>query len=158
MRTKILIFFLFFWTFITAQNHALTGTIVDENNSPISFVNVVLYQKAESEPFTGTASGEEGNFKLESISQGEYTLEISMIGFKTKTLPITISENISLHTIQIEEDAEQLGKITFYDDDKTNDVGDPMIFDDWDPLVYRQELIFLKNTPRYFKLGLSMNL
>lgn len=110
MRTKILIFFLFFWTFITAQNHALTGTIVDENNSPISFVNVVLYQKAESEPFTGTASGEEGNFKLESISQGEYTLEISMIGFKTKTLPITISENISLHTIQIEEDAEQLGE------------------------------------------------
>jgi len=110
MRTKILIFFLFFWTFITAQNHALTGTIVDENNSPISFVNVVLYQKAESEPFTGTASDEEGNFKLESISQGEYTLEISMIGFKTKTLPITISENISLHTIQIEEDAEQLGE------------------------------------------------
>jgi len=47
---------------------------------------------------------------------------------------------------------------TYYDDDKTNDVGDPMIFDDWDPLVYRQELIFLKNTPRYFKLGLSMNL
>lgn len=47
---------------------------------------------------------------------------------------------------------------TYYDDDPTNDVGDPMIFDDWDPLVYRQELIFLRNTPRYYKLGLEMNL
>ena len=47
---------------------------------------------------------------------------------------------------------------TYYDDDETNDIGDPMIFDNYDPLVYRQELIFLKNTPRYFKLGLKMNL
>jgi hypothetical protein len=47
---------------------------------------------------------------------------------------------------------------TYDDDDETNDIGDPMIFDNYDPLVYRQELIFLKNTPRYFKLGLKMNL
>jgi hypothetical protein len=46
---------------------------------------------------------------------------------------------------------------TYYDDDKTNDVGDPMLFDDWDPLLYRQELIFLKNTPPYFRLGLIIN-
>ena len=46
---------------------------------------------------------------------------------------------------------------TYYDDDQTNDVGDPMLFDDWDPLLYRQELIFLKNTPRYFRLGLIIN-
>ena len=43
---------------------------------------------------------------------------------------------------------------TYYDDDPNNDIGDPMIFSDWDPLVYRQELIFLNNTPRYFKIGL----
>jgi len=47
---------------------------------------------------------------------------------------------------------------TYYDDDETNDIGDPMIFDDWDPLVYRQELIFIKNSPRHFKLGLKMDL
>jgi len=46
---------------------------------------------------------------------------------------------------------------TYYDDDETNDIGDPMIFDH-DPLLYRQELIFLRNTPRYLKLGLKMNL
>ena len=46
---------------------------------------------------------------------------------------------------------------TYYDDDQTNDIGDPMLFDDWDPLLYRQELIFLKNTPRYFKIGLIIN-
>ena len=46
---------------------------------------------------------------------------------------------------------------TYYDDDETNDIGDPMLFDDWDPLLYRQELIFLRNTPRYFKLGLIIN-
>lgn len=110
MRTYILIYFLSFWTFITAQNYTLTGTIVDENNNPVSFVNVVLYQKAESEPFTGTASDEKGNFSIESLSNGEYIVEISMIGFKTKTLPVIISESISLNTIQIEEDAEQLGE------------------------------------------------
>jgi hypothetical protein len=47
---------------------------------------------------------------------------------------------------------------TYYDDDETNDIGDPMIFYDWDPLVYRQELIFIKNSPRHFRLGLKMNL
>ena len=45
----------------------------------------------------------------------------------------------------------------YYDDDETNDIGDPMLYYH-DPLLYRQELIFLKNTPRFFKLGLKMNL
>ncbi len=110
MRTYILIYFLSFWTFITAQNYTLTGTIVDESNLPISFVNVVIYEKIETQAFTGTASDENGNFIIESIAPGEYILEISMIGFKTKSMPITIPENTSLNTIQIEEDAEQLGE------------------------------------------------
>ena len=110
MRIKIFLFFLLCGLQLLAQNNSLSGTVVDDTNTPLSFVNVILYEKGAATPFTGTSSDERGSFTIESITEGEYTLEISMIGYKTKSLNITLSESTSLGTIAIEEDREQLNE------------------------------------------------
>lgn len=99
-----------FSTLLLAQNYSLSGTVVDNTNNPLSYVNVIIYEAEAQEPFTGTSTDETGTFLLETLNTGEYTLEITMIGYKAKSLQITITESISLGTIFLEEDLELLNE------------------------------------------------
>ncbi|MEZ4778069.1 MAG: outer membrane beta-barrel family protein [Flavobacteriaceae bacterium] len=110
MCKKSLFLFLFFGTVALAQDFSISGTIVDENNTPLSFVNVILYEGEAREAFAGTSSDEKGAFAIATLKAGAYTVEISMMGFKTKTFAVTLSENLSLGSIPMEEDMEQLNE------------------------------------------------
>ncbi|WP_142786434.1 TonB-dependent receptor [Changchengzhania lutea] len=72
-------------TSIYAQN-SLTGTVLDENsNSPLAYANVYFSQLEK-----GTISNEKGQFLLENLPSGMHTLVISIIGYETKSLVITL--------------------------------------------------------------------
>lgn len=62
----------------------ITGTILDENNNPIAFTNVVLYNDVSKEVITGTISNEKGIYTFKDILKGKYYIEISALGFETK--------------------------------------------------------------------------
>ncbi|MCB0458141.1 MAG: TonB-dependent receptor [Flavobacteriaceae bacterium] len=110
MCKKSLLLFLFFGTVALSQDFSISGIIVDENNAPLSFVNVILYEEETKEAVTGTSSDEKGAFVIESLNPSVYTVEISMIGFKTKSITVTLSENTSLGSVSLEEDREQLNE------------------------------------------------
>ncbi|MEZ4857386.1 MAG: outer membrane beta-barrel family protein [Flavobacteriaceae bacterium] len=111
MNIKLLALFLFFGTITLAQENAITGTIVDINNTPLSFVNVLLFDKGGVQPLKGTASDDNGNFSIESISEGEYRLEFSMVGFITQTQSLLVSKPLRIPTIIMQEDREALGEV-----------------------------------------------
>ena len=48
-------------TSVTAMAQSITGKVMDENNSPLGFVNVVLL-RADSTYITGTVTDENGIF------------------------------------------------------------------------------------------------
>ncbi|MFD2822562.1 outer membrane beta-barrel family protein [Lacinutrix iliipiscaria] len=107
-------FLFFFFPFIFfAQEYKVSGIIVDENNVPVAYANVLILQQVESEyvNFKGVSTNEEGVFLFESITQGNYQIKASFLGLKTETIDLNLfkDENFS---ITLKEDTEDLDEVT----------------------------------------------
>ena len=83
------LFFMLLPLAVLAQQSAISGTVLDQNNAPISFVTVLAHQlTTESGSATdivstkGTTTDDLGNFSLENLDHGNYTLHFSFIGLK----------------------------------------------------------------------------
>ena len=74
-----ILFFLFFCTNkSSAQSYELSGLVVDQQNQPIPYVNVL-----DTTSLTGAVSNFKGEFKL-LVSSSKNTFKLSSIGFETK--------------------------------------------------------------------------
>ncbi|MFL1895217.1 TonB-dependent siderophore receptor [Aquimarina sp. 2-A2] len=91
-----------------AQTNQLTGKITDSNDQPLIGVNVFLKNTS-----IGTQTDIDGNFSILSIPYGNYTVQVSYVGFKTKELTIAITESqpVHLQTIQLYEGNEILDEV-----------------------------------------------
>jgi iron complex outermembrane receptor protein len=79
-----------------SQNGTLTGTITDNTQTPLLGVNIVMKNSQK-----GTQSNENGYFEFSNIPNGDQTLSISYLGFKTRDVPFSISNNTSMDLGQI---------------------------------------------------------
>ena len=74
-----------------SQNGAIKGTITDNTQSPLFGVNIILKNSEK-----GTQTDENGHYEILNINNGEHILSISYLGFKTRDIPFSISNNNSL--------------------------------------------------------------
>ncbi len=79
--------------------HAATvvGRIVDTNKAPLGYVNVILKGKTSSSKPLGTVSNDKGVFRIADVPAGNYTVEISFVGYKTATKNITVPATDDVH-------------------------------------------------------------
>lgn len=66
-----------------AQTKAVTGTILDENNQPVSGATISVKGTQ-----TATLSGDDGSFNL-TVPANTKTLEVSFVGYKTEDVAVT---------------------------------------------------------------------
>jgi outer membrane receptor protein involved in Fe transport len=85
MKMYLLILSLFFCSITFAQN-AITGSITDSNNLPISGANI----KIIGEDF-GAITDNDGKFILNSSKKLPYVIEVTALGFESKK--VTVSSN-----------------------------------------------------------------
>ena len=72
-----------------AQSVSIAGQLVDNNRQPIEFANIIL------RPTTlGTTTNARGEFSIDNIKPGSYTLEASFVGFETRHEDITLTEDV----------------------------------------------------------------
>ena len=74
-------------TFCYSQNNTLVGTIFD-NSERLSYVNIYMQNTK-----LGTSSNEDGYYQIKNIPSGTYKIVISSLGYKTKIINITFSNN-----------------------------------------------------------------
>lgn len=95
-------------------NGKITGSLADSTTTKsVPFATVALMNGQKL--ITGTTTDEAGTFVLSTIPQGAYTLAISFVGYRTKTVPVTISSerpSIQLGTISIAPEGKTLGEVT----------------------------------------------
>lgn len=102
---------------LKAQNKLVTvsGNTKDKTTKlALPFVNVSLKTSNDNTLVTGTITNEEGRFTLANIKSGNYILEFSFIGYKTKIQSIyvgSLSEFLDQGTIELEEDATTLQEV-----------------------------------------------
>jgi len=73
---------------VYAQNGKIIGQIKDNNNIPLIGVNVILQNTT-----IGTQTHPSGDFTLVNIKEGEYTLQLSYLGYKTKEIKVNVGDN-----------------------------------------------------------------
>ncbi|MBT8324503.1 MAG: TonB-dependent receptor [Winogradskyella sp.] len=112
-RIKTTAYFLFlFWTCASfAQGYEISGRIFDNNQSPISFANVILLTQNDSTFVKGTSTDDLGYFTINNVEGGSYILKTSFIGFKDVFRAIDVNKDIDLGPIVLEEDALALNQI-----------------------------------------------
>jgi hypothetical protein len=93
---------------LMAQDFSVSGKVVNTESSPLSFVNVLVYEAEAEIPLKGTTTDEDGSFILKNLSAGTYTLNFSYIGFKEFSQIITLSSNKDLEIVVLKENQETL--------------------------------------------------
>lgn len=64
---------------------AISGKIIDDNEHPLPYVSVALFNTADSSFITGTATDNDGNFSIPAKA-GDYYLKITFLSFRDKVL------------------------------------------------------------------------
>ena len=102
-----LLFFAGWWmTVFTLGAQAISGTLKDNNNAPLSYANVVV-MTTDSFFVDGGVSDKDGGFLIPVPSDDNYLLKISSVGFQTVFRNCTIG---SLGVIVIPEQSLVLGE------------------------------------------------
>lgn len=117
MRTIIFLFVLLLSvsSFAQAQTGMIKGTLTsNENNTPLSFSNVAVYQVSDSSLITGSITDADGRFSI-NIKEGEYYLKISAVGFTTyhsQKVNVNAKNKINdLSHIKLEEDVQLMDAV-----------------------------------------------
>jgi outer membrane receptor for ferrienterochelin and colicins len=100
MKYIVFICFLFISTFTVGQ--IISGKITTQNGDKIPYANVYLKKTK-----IGTSSNDQGFYELNNLSKDIYTLIVSSIGYKTKSIKINITSDkkITRNVTLLEDDS-----------------------------------------------------
>ena len=91
------------------------GKVVDKAKQPIEFVNLSVYKKGQKNLIKGTISDLEGNFNIDGLGDGTYTLSVSYMGYVSVNRDFTLSaqnnHSVNLHSIILQEDSKTLQEV-----------------------------------------------
>ena len=82
--------------------HQLRGRVLSEKNLALQGASIVL-----SETGKGTSSGSDGNFSFEKLKSGSYTLQVSYLGYETRSLKIDLTSDVDLGAVKLQLSAYQ---------------------------------------------------
>ena len=91
--------------------YRIKGNVQAHTSEPLLGAHVKLTDHRQTSKFFGKTTDEKGDFEL-SVPQGNYTLEISFVGYSTYVASVEVKEDVKLPTIQLGEDAQMLEAVT----------------------------------------------
>lgn len=110
------VFFLGFVSFIAGQDnkiYVIRGRLLDSlNHEPLMFATVAVRRTSETTFLTGCSAGPEGYFETGSLQQGNYELQLSALGYETKTRAVYLKQDTDLGTIMLDQRMALLEEVT----------------------------------------------
>ena len=97
--------FILFSSVAIAQTGNIAGTVTDNGGVPLPGVNVLIQNTT-----TGSVTDFDGNYVINDVDNGTYTIEVSYIGYKTQELSVTVDGDVQLN-VTLQEDLLSLDEI-----------------------------------------------
>ncbi len=97
--------------FSQAQNASITGTLQNDQQEPVQFSNIILYQSADSSLVKVEPSDDEGKFRFSGIQAGNYYLVATYVGLadlKKTNLTLTDGQTLELGVLAFQPTAIEL--------------------------------------------------
>jgi ferric enterobactin receptor len=96
-------------------NSKITGTVVDSTTSKtVEFASIALLDKTTSKPIDGTMADEKGKFTMNKVAAGTFKLQVTFIGYNTKSIDVTLTkgQDLDLGNLSISSSAKMLNEVT----------------------------------------------
>jgi hypothetical protein len=90
-----------------SRTTALTGHVLDSDGKPVGGASIGLLATGAA-----TATGDSGGFRISGITPGAYVLWARHIGFRARSIPITVAAQASPVTITLESTVATLPTVT----------------------------------------------
>ncbi|MFY0631792.1 MAG: TonB-dependent receptor [Flavobacteriaceae bacterium] len=112
MKTNLTIAFIFLVGLFSIQSqNSISGKIVDKDNESLAYANVILYNLDTKGTPKGTVSDDNGNYRFENISSGNYKIEVSMLGFETKSVKEFKLDSNKTYNFTLLEETQKLNEV-----------------------------------------------
>src|SRR6185437_449601 len=100
-----------------ADKGKIIGRVTDAvTKAPVDFATISIFKPGSTSPFNGGSTDPKGNFKIDDIPVGEYTVTIDFLGYKRNTIEhVTISNTVktaSLGNVLLSPIQNQLKGVT----------------------------------------------
>ncbi len=91
----------------------VVGSLIDSTkNEPLMYCNVTLLQKKDSSFVKGAVTDINGYFEVKDVPAGEYLLRVSYIGYATRFIPVSVTNNTAMGSINMKVGAASLKTVT----------------------------------------------
>jgi outer membrane receptor protein involved in Fe transport len=97
---------------LAQSDGTITGTVLDEQEEPLSSASVAVYDSEETNVITGASASADGSFSID-ISPGTYVLKITYVSYQDRTEEVQISEGetVDLGSVTMAPSSENLGEV-----------------------------------------------
>jgi hypothetical protein len=95
-----------------AQSYKVRGRLTDANGNALQFANIALKNSNQ-----GTTTNEEGDYVLK-LNSGKYELVFQYVGFKSKTMEVTIEKEDLIVDVSLESENLLLKEINVFASDQ----------------------------------------
>ncbi len=96
-------------------NGKIMGVLVDSiSGNPVEFATIALMDVKTNKPIDGTTSDAKGNFSMTKLGPGDYRLQYSFIGYKTRdSAPFSVVKgtDLKMGSIKLPADVRTLGEV-----------------------------------------------
>ncbi|GAB3038619.1 TonB-dependent receptor [Spirosoma pulveris] len=96
-------------------NGKIAGILVDSTSGkPVEFATVALINIVTNKPIDGTTSDAKGQFSLTKLAPGDYRLQYSFIGYKTRDsqkVTVVKGTDLNLGAVKLPADVRTLGEV-----------------------------------------------
>jgi ferric enterobactin receptor len=95
----------------------ISGRVVDAlSHSPVEYATLTVYADRQTRPVNGGSTNNKGNFLLEGLAPGKYTVTVDFIGYQSRSLgPFLLDGKtpvIALGDIPVQKKAAELESVT----------------------------------------------
>lgn len=150
----VAVFTTFAFSIHASEFVTVKGKVTDTKNQPIEFATAALRHVNSAEIVQGAVCNVSGEYQLDKVKPGEYTVTVSMLGYskvETEKLRITgKNETTVLKVVVLKEESHQLGEATVTGKRKyIEQTADKMIINPEASLTTASENVFdiLKKAP-----------
>jgi len=102
--------FLCISTNLSSQEYKITGRVLDTDENPIVFANVLLLKTTDSTIVNGASTDDKGVFVFHSIAKGNYLLKASYIENISELKPIGVSSDFDAGVLVV-QGAQELDEV-----------------------------------------------
>ncbi len=79
---NLLIYSFFLLAYSNSFSQSILGTVNDENDNPVYYATVALYNEADSSFVKAESTDFDGKYRISGIEEGKYYLKVSMLGYQ----------------------------------------------------------------------------